>query len=118
MLQFRSLEPKRPQATCSSQTRPCGSRTRTAGVEYRLKFTLEKRKGPGDPAELVGSQDMTYVLDAKNDQCSCELRFEDLSRGPEYRIQVKVFHANRPTAEPLDARVVTLAARVGQPNFA
>ena len=72
------------------------------GVDYRLKFTLEKRKGPGDPAEPVGSQDMTYTLDAKNDQCSCELRFENLSRGPEYRVQVQVFHENRPTADPLD----------------
>ena len=29
---------------------------------------------------------MTYILDDENDQCSCGLRFENLSRGPEYRV--------------------------------
>jgi hypothetical protein len=101
MVQFPTSEPKRPRnvLVANASVRFAHS---AAGVEYRLKFTLYKRKGPGDPGELVGSQDTTYVLDAENDQCSCELRFEDLSLRPEYRIQVKVFHENRPTAEPLD----------------
>ena len=72
------------------------------GVEYSVMFTLEMRESPGSPAIRVGSQEMSFVLDDQNDQCSCRQRFLDVRRGQEYRVHVEVSRANRPTAEPLD----------------
>jgi hypothetical protein len=72
------------------------------GVEYSVKFTLETRDSPGSPAIRVGSQDKPFVVDRKNDQCSCRQSFEDVARGHEYRVYVEVFDPTQPTAEPLD----------------
>jgi hypothetical protein len=72
------------------------------GVEYSVKFTLETRERPGSPAMPVGSQDMSFVLDRENDQCSCRQRFEDVTSGQEYRVYVEILDPTLPTAEPLD----------------
>ena len=61
---------------------------------YTLLFTLETRDTPGGPARPYGSQDMTFVLTHKNDQCSCKQPFEHVPHGREYRVSVEVSRSN------------------------
>jgi TIR domain len=72
------------------------------GVEYLLTFRLERRDSPDGPAIPEGSQDMPFVVDKKNDQCSCQQRFLSVSRGKEYRVFVEIYDPSLPTAERLD----------------
>jgi hypothetical protein len=72
------------------------------GAEYSVKFTLETRDSPGGPVIPVGSQTKPFVLDGENDQCSCRQRFEDVTRGREYRVYVEVLDPTQPTRVRLD----------------
>ena len=72
------------------------------GVEYTVKFTLETRDRPGGAVIPLGSQDMPFIVDRKNDSCSCRQRFEDVTRGQEYRVYVEVLDPTLPSAEPFE----------------
>jgi hypothetical protein len=84
-------------ATASVQVR--GSQP---GVEYTVKFTLETRDRPGGAAIPLGSQDMPFIVDRENDSCSCRQRFENVTRGQEYRVYAEVLDPTLPSAEPFD----------------
>lgn len=72
------------------------------GVEYLLTFRRERRDSPDGPAILEGSENTRFVVDKKNDQCSCEHRFLSVPRGKEYRVFVEIYDPSVPTAERLD----------------
>jgi hypothetical protein len=75
------------------------------GARYRLNYLLEKRSGPGHEPNLEVSEDEHPVLDVGNDQCGCSHRFDEVSRGSEYRVTVEAFHEDGPsTTDPLDVR--------------
>jgi hypothetical protein len=72
------------------------------GTPYKLTFQLESRDSPAGPVSREGATDMPFVVDKRNDQCSCDLRFESFSRGKEYRVRVDIYDESLETAAQLD----------------